>query len=125
VYLQRGDEALTRAIRFSIDEHEGVKIVRLGGNISNVTRNEFLNVINELTKKNNIIIDLSDVGVFTSSGLDALQSVSIEAKAHNTRVLLLGANESLIKMVEILDVYDDFIFVENVEEAITKLKYYI
>lgn len=125
MHIQRGDEALTQAIQFSIDEYEGVKIVRLGGNISNVTRNEFLNIINELTKKNNIIIDLSNVGVFTSSGLDALQSASIEAKAHNTRVLLLGANESLIKMVEILDVYDDFIFVENVEEAINKLKYYI
>jgi anti-anti-sigma factor len=116
---------LTRDLNYSIDDQEGIKIVRLSGNISNVNRHEFQALINDLSKKDNVIININKVNLFTSSGLDALRDVSLDARIGGKRVLLLGANENLIKMVEILDLYDDFIFIESIEEGLMKLRHYI
>lgn len=116
---------MARDLNYSIEDQEGVKIVRLSGNISNVTKKEVHALINDLTQKDNVIINISKVNIFTSSGLDALRDVSLAARNKGKRILLLGANENLIKMVEILDVYDDFIFIESIEEGMMKLKYYI
>lgn len=116
---------MARDLNYSIEDQEGVKVVRLSGNISNVTINEFHALINDLTQKDNVIINISRVNIFTSSGLNALRDVSLAARTKGKRILLLGANENLIKMVEILDVYDDFIFIESIEEGLMKLRYYI
>ena len=111
-------------LNYTMEDREGVKILNLSGNISSKNRNEFIDAVNEITAKNNVIISLRDADIVTSSGVNALVEVSAEARKNLKRVLLLGAKESFIKLIDRLDLYEQFIFVESVEQGLMKLRYF-
>ncbi len=111
-------------LSYSLDEREGLRILHLSGSISNVTRAEFGKLVDVLTQKSSIIIDMSKVLVVTSSGLSTLVDVCVNARVRGRRVLVMGVKPDLIAMIEQLDMYEYFIFVESVEEGERKIKYY-
>ena len=112
-------------LTYSIEDREGVKLVNLTGNISSITRDELVDTVNKITAKNNAIVNLRDVDLITSSGLNALVEISTEARKNARRVLILGLRESTVKLIDRLDLYEYFIFVESIEEGLMKLRYFI
>ena len=112
-------------LTYSIEDREGVKLVNLTGNISSITRDELVDTVNKITAKNNAIVNLRDVELITSSGLNALVEISTEARKNARRVLILGLRESTVKLIDRLDLYEYFIFVESIEEGLMKLRYFI
>ena len=111
-------------LNFAIEDREGVKILNLSGNISSTNRNEFITAVNGMSAKNNVILGLRDAEIVTSSGLNALVEVSAEARKNSRRVLIMGAKENLIKLIDRLDLYEQFIFVESIEQGLMKLRYF-
>ncbi len=105
-------------------DHEGIKVVNLNGNISNASRDELEMVISDLIQKSNVILNMRDVQLITSSGLDSLVTLCIEARQKNKRILVMGLRDHLQKMIDVLDLYEYFIFVESIEEGQMKLRYY-
>lgn len=114
-----------RDIDYSIEDYKDVRVVSLSGNISNATKSELMALVHRLSQNANVIINMANVSLVTSSGLDALVEISNKARALNRRVLLMNASDDIIKMIETLNIYDYFIFVESVEEGRRKLSYYV
>lgn len=111
-------------LNYTIEDREGVKLVNLSGNISTLTKDDFTDVVNKLTSKNNVIINLRDVDLITSSGMNALVEISTEARKNSKRVLVMGMKESMVRLIDSLDLYEFFIFVESIEEGLMKLRYF-
>ncbi len=112
-------------LNYTIEDHEGIRIVNLNGNISNSSKNELSRLIGSLIAKGNVILNMKGVDVVTSSGINVLVNLSIESRQKSKRLLLLGAGENVRKMIDVLDLYEYFIMVDSVEEGQMKLKYYL
>lgn len=108
-------------ISYSISDYEGIKIVKLSGNISNSSKPEFENLINGLAQKYNIILNMNEISVITSGGLTSLINVSSEARRRKKRVMIMGIRESLFKMLEVMGVLPYFTIIENIEEGLAKI----
>ncbi|MBN2403781.1 MAG: STAS domain-containing protein [Spirochaetes bacterium] len=108
-------------ISYSITEYEGIKIIKLTGNLSNSSRLEFDRLINGLTLKYNVILNMKDISVITSGGLTSLVKVSAEARRRKKRVMIMGMREGLMKMLEVMDVLQHFTIIENIEEGVSRV----
>lgn len=115
---------MEKLLTYSIEDHEGVKVVNLSGSLSSQSRKEFELLVRGLTQRGSVIINMENMHAVTSSGLNALIDVSADARKRNKRVVLLGTKENLVRTIETLDFYEYFIFVESVEEGLTKIRYY-
>jgi anti-anti-sigma factor len=112
---------LNSDIRYSISEYEGIKIVKLSGNISNSSKLEFESLINGLAQKFNVILNMNEITVITSGGLTSLINVSAEAHKRKKRVMIMGLRDSLVKMLEVMGVLPYFTIIENIEEGFAKI----
>jgi len=112
---------LNTDISYSISEYEGIKIVKLAGNISNSTKLDFEKLINGLAQKNNVILNMKEISVITSGGLSSLINVSAEARKRKKRVMIMGMRDALVKMLEVMGVLQYFIFIDNIEEGLAKI----
>ena len=111
-------------LNFSINEIEGLKVLALTGSLSAETTGNFVSIIKQVTERENIIINFENVTLITAAGLDSLVEVSMFAKEHDSRVIILWAESELLKMAEVLGYYDYLIFAQSVDEAKMKIKYY-
>ncbi len=111
-------------LKYTMEEIEGARVVHIHGSISSLTRGRLKRLVEELTIKNNVILNVSRVPSVTSSGLNVLAELSTNAKKKGKRVLIMGMKPEFIKIIEQLDLYELFIFVESVEEGQIKLKHY-
>lgn len=112
-------------INYTIEEREGVKIINMTGPLTVATETEYEALIDEITSNNNVIVNLNDVSMITSSGLRAMVNVSANARKKNKRVLLMGVSGEFLKTIDIMDIYDQLLIVDSIEEGIRKLEYYI
>jgi anti-anti-sigma factor len=112
---------LSTDISYSISEYEGVKIVKLSGNISNSSKQEFEMLINGLALKYNVILNMNEISVITSGGLTSLINVSAEARKKKKRVMIMGIRDGLVKMLEVMGVLPYFTIIDNIEEGIAKV----
>ena len=111
-------------LNFTVEDKDGIKVIHLDGNLSVSNAESFERLIDLHSQKSSVIVNLSDVRMITSSGMNSLMNVSIDAKNRNNRVLLMKPNEHLRKMIEILKTYEYFIVVDSVEEGQMKVRYY-
>ena len=111
-------------LNYSVEDKEGLKVINLDGNLS-VSNAEALEKLIELyTQKASVVVNLHDVRLVTSSGLNSLINVSIDAKSRKNRVLLMKPSDEFRKMTQILKTYDQFIIVDSVEEGQMKVRYF-
>lgn len=111
-------------LNFSINEIEGVKVLVMSGSLSAESIMNFTSIIKQVTERENIIINFENVTLVTAAGLDALVEVSIFAKEHDKRVIILWAEAELMKMAEELGYFKYLIFAKSVDEAKMKIKYF-
>ena len=110
-------------IVYSVSDQDGIKLIKLVGNISNSTYNHFEELVDDFSKKFNIIIDMKEVNIITSSGLNSLINISRIAYKRKSKVVLIGLRDRFINMFDVMDVSHYYLFVDNIEEAMTKLNY--
>lgn len=111
-------------LSYSIEEREGTKIINLSGAIHIISKNELADLVNKITQKSNVILNLREIDLLTSSGINVLVEISNEARKNARRVVVLGLKEEFIKIIDGLDLYEYFIFVDSIEEGLMKLKYF-
>ncbi|MDY6968013.1 MAG: STAS domain-containing protein [Spirochaetota bacterium] len=111
-------------LNYSIVDHEGVKVVNLSGILSHVSEKIFTDLLEDLTDKGNVILNMEDVNIVTSSGLNSLTNVCISARNKKKRIVLLRLREDIYKMIEMMDLFEYFIFVESIEEGKIKIRHY-
>ncbi|HDP80357.1 MAG TPA: STAS domain-containing protein [Spirochaetes bacterium] len=115
---------INEGLKYNLEEIEGSKVLHIHGSISSLTRPQLERVVEEITQKSNIILNLSRVPSVTSSGLNVLADLGSSAKKKGKRVLIMGMKPEFIKIIEQMDMYELFIFVETVEEGLLKIRHY-
>lgn len=116
---------MEQRFKYTLEDYEGLRILRLSGSVSNVNRGRLAILLDDFTQRTNVILDMSKVSMVTSSGLSTLVDACGAARTRGRRILLMNTSPDLVKMIERLDLYDFFIFVESIEEGQMKLKYYV
>ncbi|HNX60780.1 MAG TPA: STAS domain-containing protein [Spirochaetota bacterium] len=111
-------------LNYSIEDKEGLKVINLDGNLSVSNAESLEKLIDLHTQKSSVIINMSDVRLVTSSGMNSLINVSMDARSRNNRVLLMKPNSEFRRMIDILKTYDNFIVVDSFEEGQMKVKYF-
>jgi anti-anti-sigma factor len=111
-------------LNYSINEIDGVKVLAVSGSLSADTIDNFTSIVKQVAEHENIIINFENVMLVTSAGLNALVEVSLFAKKHDRRVIILWPDRELLKMAEIMGLFNYLIFAQSVEEAKMKIKYF-
>ncbi len=112
------------SIHYTTRDFQGLTIVDLSGNITANTCGIFGKAMTAAIDRDNLVLNMENVSLVTSSGIEVLIDLSFYAKKHEKRIIILWASEELIRMTEVLDVYGYLIFAESVEEARTKISIY-
>ena len=111
-------------LNYTLEDRQGIKILRVTGAINAGTRAEMERLVNALTQRFNLIMDMGGVTTVSSSGLKSLMGLCGNARNRGKRVLLMRAGIDLVAMIERMEMQEFFIFIENVEEGRRKLRYY-
>jgi anti-anti-sigma factor len=111
-------------LNYTLEDREGIKILRVTGAINAGTRAEMERLVNALTQRFNLVMDMGGVTTVSSSGLKSLMGLCGNARNRGKRVLLMRAGIELVAMIERMEMQEFFIFIENVEEGRRKLRYY-
>jgi len=99
-------------------------VINVVGDINVVTSAKLVNIVNLLTSQESIILNLESVQLVTVAGLESLTDISMNAKEAGKRVILLKASDDLKNLAEALDYYKLLIFSDNLDEAVTKIKFF-
>lgn len=110
-------------INYSVADYDGLKVIKLAGNIANSSKDEFENLVDRLSQKYDIILNFKEVNVITSGGLNSLIKVTKNARSRKKRVMLMGLREGLMKMMEVMEAYKYLTFVNSIEEGQARIKY--
>lgn len=96
----------------------------MSGMLCSATEREFISLIESLIAANSVIVNMSAMTMVTSSGLNALIDLSGMAKQRKRRIMILGASDNLLSMIDATASYD-LLLIGSVEEGIRKLSYYL
>lgn len=114
-----------RMLKYSVETHEGTRVLDLAGILCAGSVMDFERIVNKITDKENLIVNLEKVRMVTAPGLYSLIDVSMTAKEKNKRVIIMKAGEDVDFLSEILDNYSLFISVNSIEEGLLKIEYYV
>lgn len=115
---------MSDVINYFIREFQGIKIIELNGNLDVNTIEVFKSVVEKIAQKESLMINMENVRMVSSSGLNALLDISFYAKEYGRRVILLWPSEDLLSMTETAEVYNHLIFAQSLEEGQTKIKFF-
>lgn len=110
-------------ISYSIVDHEGIKVIRIAGSISNSTKKEFEDLIERLSKNSDLILNMQELSIITSAGLNSLISIFVNARKRKRKIMLMGLRDGLRKMIEVMEASQHFIFIDSIEEGQFRIHY--
>ena len=111
-------------INYSIIDSEGIKVVKIVGNISNSNKNEFEVLLRRLSERHHVILNMQDVDVITSAGFDSLVTVAQHARKGKWKLMLMGVKEDVKKRLEDMEIRQNFVLIDSIEEGQTRIYYY-
>jgi anti-anti-sigma factor len=112
-------------INYTIRDYSGIKIMDLAGSLNSNTISGFQKAVKVIADKESLILNLSNVEMITTAGLNALIDLSYYAKDNGKRLVIMWPSDELIRMVDSVDVYSSLIFADSPEEGITKIKHFV
>lgn len=109
---------------YSIDVLENCRIINLTGNLNALSNEAFERLLRNFLKNDNIILNMESLEIISSSGINALIDMTLEARDHSNWIFLLKPRRNFLQMLEVLNVYEYFVIIETIEEGLVKLKHY-
>ncbi|MCP4133946.1 MAG: STAS domain-containing protein [bacterium] len=111
-------------LNYSVRDYEGIKVLDVTGNLTINTIDTLIVVVEALVEKESLMINMENVHLVTSAGLNCLIELSFFAKEKENRVVVLWPSEDFVRMTEIMDVFSYLTFAESREEGKAKIDYY-
>jgi anti-anti-sigma factor len=112
------------SMNYSMREAEGVNILDLSGNLTVLTSDYFKSVLHNLSERESVILNMENIRVVTSSGLNALVDISYYAREKGNRVIIMSAGNELRDLIDYVDYFSHLIFAESIQEGKTKIEFY-
>ena len=89
-----------------------------------LTSDYFKSVLHNLSERESVVLNMENIRVVTSSGLNALVDVSYYARDKGTRVIIMSAGNELRDLIDYVDYFSHLIFAESIQEGKTKIEFY-
>lgn len=115
---------MKKEFQYTMSDVEGIKVLNVLSSISSLNIKEFGNLLEDLTQKSNVIINMEKVMVITTAGLNTLVEACLNARKRGKRIVLMGVRSEFIKLIEQVEMFEYFIFVDSINEGQLKIKYY-
>lgn len=96
---------------------ENVTVYKIQGNINSFTSQRFLDDLKKGMKYGSIILDLEDVHMVTSKGIQTFRELAEMSYASKTRVLLLNLSHSVKQVFQMAGIRHLFTVPEDEESA--------
>lgn len=114
----------TGMLNYSLYDADGMKIMALSGSITISTCAMMRNAVRTFVEKESLVINMENVVLVTSAGLDVLVELSMHAKEYNRRIIILWPGKDLMQMVEKMGLYQFMTFAQSYDEARMKIKFF-
>lgn len=115
---------MSEKISFVLNDFEGCKLLSLRGSISVSTIPSIEEIVYKTIDSNNLIIEMENVTLITSSGIGTLVELSQKAYAKGRRVVFSKLKKEFKDMFMILSLSHLLLFADSVQEAAMKIRYY-
>ncbi|MBN2434530.1 MAG: anti-sigma factor antagonist [Spirochaetes bacterium] len=109
---------------YVVEDYEYFKLIKLSGNLSVISAEEFERAVNKITATHSVIIDCANMEILTSAGVDSFVNVSLNARDTGRRVMILHLDPDYYHLIETLNILDYLIIVETLDEGRVKIEYY-
>ncbi len=112
-------------MKFSIEKNDDVVIFRMkstsiDSDISAQLKAEILIVCQPDLKA--LIVDLSTVEYIDSAGMGALLLAHRQLRDHDIPIILVGVNEVVLKIFDLLNLKGVFVFMDSVDDALEEIE---
>ena len=87
---------------------ESISVMRVGGSINALTCKNFLDEVKYANRRGGVIIDMEEVEMISSVGIEALKQISELSYNSGNKIVLLNLSnnvKSVLKMVGLLKVF--------------------
>jgi anti-sigma B factor antagonist len=110
-------------MNISNDLKGDVTVVSIEGSIDSKTVSDAQSKIIELvTGKTKVILDMTKVEFLSSAGLRMLLTLYRQVKSQNGNIILVGVSEEIKDVMENTGFSSYFVFTENIDSGIQELK---
>ena len=93
-------------------------ILKVEGSLATENIKEFeTNIYSALDKKNNIIIDFSDLSFICSAGLSVLIASHKKAEAKNLKIVITGCSQDVLNLFRLTELDQHLTIKNTLEEA--------
>ena len=111
-------------LNYAYREIDGIKIVDLTGSLTSATVDVINEKIKTASEKESLIINLVNVKLVTTTGLNFLVEASILCKGFGRRIIILWPSDDFLQMVDQLDLHEFLTFADSIEEGRMKIMHY-
>jgi len=115
---------MSDTFNYTIADYEGAKLIEAAGYLSANTNIEFIDFLETVTETDNVIIDMQQVDLLTSSGVESLVMLSRNARKKGKRVILARTKPEIKNIFASLSMYNLVIFADTPEDGLVKIRYY-
>lgn len=107
-------------MKVKTQNYNDVAVVELQGELDGDSIELFQNTITDIvaTHKTGIVLDMSDIGFIDSAGLEQLLCVRDYCNENDCQLRLAGLNESLMKILEVTRLENEFESYAELSEAV-------
>ena len=111
-------------VNYNLSNFEGYKVITIKGNISINTTSSIIEVIEEITDQSSLIINMENISLLTSSGMDTLIEISQNAYSKEKRIVFCKVRQEIKDMFLTFSVSHLILFADSIEEAAMKIRFY-
>lgn len=113
--IYQGVDGAMKISRKSIDSLVIIKVE--GSLVTEHIKQLEKEIFSALEKKNNIILDFSELSFICSAGLSLLIASQKKAEANNIKIVIIGCSEDIIKLFKLTELDKHLVIKNSIEEA--------
>ncbi len=104
-------------INIHVERIENIAVMRVEGSISALTNQKFLEEVRHANRRGGIIIDMEEVEVISSMGIEALRKVSDLSYVSGNKIVLLNLSSHVKQVLQMVGMFKVFNIAPNEEIA--------
>ena len=104
-------------INIHVERIENIAVMRVEGVINSLTSQKFLEEIRHANRRGGIIIDMEEVEVISSMGIEALRDISDLSYTSGNKIVLLNLSNHVKQVLQMVGMYKVFNIAPNEEIA--------
>ncbi|PJZ68399.1 anti-anti-sigma factor [Leptospira perolatii] len=105
-------------ILISTEKIDNVQVLKLQGSINSFTEKKFRDVLTVAVRRGPVIMDLEDVHLISSTGVQALKEVSQASFSNKNKLVLVNISKAVVNVFKMAGLNGFFLIAPDEEAAL-------